>query len=174
MMKKPVKYISGVVVALLISIGMLYVNNDIGINKSKLEVNARKSQKIEVDWQAAKGISKTMAAMIFYSKDLSDSTFSIYVNHPGLSFGYFFRAGGSVLETEEYIAECTVEGYDERAFISMNKQQVCKVEIDDGNEIRTIEIDSEKPFAVVLPNNCGNVVFYNINESVVESVLYRL
>ena len=36
-------------------------------------------------------ISDTMAAFISYPQDKTDHTFSVYVNRPGLSFGYFFQ-----------------------------------------------------------------------------------
>ena len=49
-----------------------------------------------------------------------------------------------------------------------------KVEIDDGNEVQTIEIDSEKPFAFILPANAGNVTIYDINGNIVESVQHKI
>ena len=64
---------------------------------------------------------------ISYPQDLSDHSFSVYVNRPGLSFGYFFRGGGNLSGGQRGIAEYTVEGYNERAFISMNQQQVTPV-----------------------------------------------
>lgn len=54
-----------------------------------------------------------------------------------------------------------MEGYNERAFISMNAQNVKRLEIDDGNSIQVIDIDSSNPFALVLPVNAGTVTFYN-------------
>ena len=48
-------------------------------------------------------------------------------------------------EVQRGIAEYTVEGYNERAFISMNQQQVTQLEIDDGNTIQVLDIDSNKP-----------------------------
>ncbi len=169
-MKKIGKYFGIALIVMVIAICFLYFNNDIGISRTNIEKDARYSQKIEDNWQVAKDTTDTMSAMIFYSEDFSDHTFSIYVNRPGLSFGYFFISGGSVIETEEYVAEFSAEGYDERAFVSMNKQQVSKVDIDDGNTIQTIKIDSKKPFAFILPNNCGSVTIYDINGNIVESV----
>ncbi len=66
------------------------------------------------------------------------------------------------------IAEYTVEGYNERAFISMNQQQVTQLEIDDGNTIQVLDIDSNKPFAIVLPINAGTITFYDVNGNTVE------
>ena len=66
------------------------------------------------------------------------------------------------------ICEYTVEGYNERAFISMNQQQVTQLEIDDGNTIQVLDIDSNKPFAIVLPINAGTITFYDVNGNTVE------
>lgn len=173
-MKKLIKYLGSFMVAILVAVCFLYFNNDIGISRSNIEKDARYSHKIEATWNVAKDTTETMSAMIFYSDDLADHTYSIYVNRPGLSFGYFFRGGGSVIETERYIAEIHIEGYNERAFVSMNRQQVTKVEIDDGNEVQTIKIDSEKPFVFILPNNVGSLTIYDINGNIVESARHRL
>ena len=62
----------------------------------------------------------------------------------------------------------TVEGYNERAFISMNQQQVTQLEIDDGNTIQVLDIDSNKPFAIVLPISAGTITFYDVNGNTVE------
>lgn len=173
-MKKLIKYLGSFILVILISVCFLYLNNDIGISRSNIEKDARYSHKIKDTWDVAKDTTESMSAMIFYSEDFSDHTFSIYVNRPGLSFGYFFRGGGSVIETERYIAEIYIEGYNERAFVSMNRQQVSKVEIDDGNEVQTIEIDSEKPFVFILPNNVGSLTIYDINGNIVESVQHKI
>lgn len=111
-----------------------------------------------------------MSAMIFYSSDLRNNTFSIYINRPGISIGYFFRAGGSPIETDGYISEYHIEGCEECAFISSNKQRVNKVEIDDGKRIKSINIDSEKPFALILPVNAGSVTIYDIKGTILKSI----
>lgn len=169
-MKKVMKYAGVIAALILMAILVLYISNDIGIPKASIERDARTSQAIVGDWQAAKETTQTMSAMIFYSDDLNEHTYSIYVNRPGLSFGYFFRAGGSVSETEQGVAEFHMEGYNERAFISMNKQQINKVEIDDGSSVKTIEIDSEKPFAFILPVNAGNITIYDRYGNVIEGI----
>lgn len=146
----------------------LFANNDIGVTSNNLEADIRSSQKIIDDWTVDGNIADTMAAFISYPQDKTDHTFSVYVNRPGLSFGYFFRGGGDIVQVEEFIAEFTVEGFDERAFISMNTQNVERLEIDDGNDIRAIEIDSNKPFVIVLPLNAGTINFYDVNGNIVE------
>lgn len=165
-MEKNFKYVGAMVAIVIISFLALYLNNDIGINKANIEKDARGSQRISNEWQVAKDTTKIMSAMIFYDESLSNHTFSIYVNRPGLSFGYFFRGGGSMMEG---VTEFYINGYNERAFISMNKRQVSKVEIDNGNSIEIIEFESREPFVFILPVNIGSVTFYDINGNVVES-----
>lgn len=173
-MKQAAK-IAGVVLAvMLLLISFLWLNNDIGVSKISIEKDARGSSKIKDDWQVAKDTSDTMSAMVFYPEDKSDHSFQIYVNRPGLSFGYFFRSGGDIVEVENYIAEFTVEGYNDRAFVSINTQKVVRMEIDNGNSIEKIDIDSSKPFAFVLPKNIGNITFFDINNNVVDTMNHPL
>ncbi|MEG2290715.1 MAG: hypothetical protein RSA29_14745 [Clostridium sp.] len=169
-MKKIIKLTGVVLAVILVSVLFLYFNNDIGISQSSIESDARKSQKIVKDWQVAKDTSDTMSAMIFYPEDKYDYTFSIYVNRLGISFGYFFRGGGNIAEVERYIVEFSIEGYNERAFISLNNQQVERLEINDGNSTQMIKIDSSKPFVFVLPKNIGSITFIDINGNAVETV----
>ena len=156
----------GVVLACILFVCFLYTNNEIGVTSSKLEADIRSSQKIKDDWTVDGSVSSTMAAYISYPQDLSDHSFSVYVNRPGLSFGYFFRGGGTLSGIQRGIVEFTVEGYNERAFISMNQQQVQQLEIDDGNTIQVVDIDRNKPFAIVLPINAGNITFYDVTINV--------
>ena len=155
------KIVIGVVLACILFVCFLYTNNEIGVTSSKLEADIRSSQKIKDDWTVDGSVSSTMAAYISYPQDLSDHSFSVYVNRPGLSFG-------TLSGIQRGIVEFTVEGYNERAFISMNQQQVQQLEIDDGNTIQVVDIDRNKPFAIVLPINAGNITFYDVNRNTVE------
>lgn len=168
-MKKYIgRVLIGVILVVVVFVGFLYFNNDIGLPQSKLEKDIRSSQKISEDWTVSGAVSDIMAAYISYPEDQSDHTFSVYVNRPGISFGYFFRGGGSLGVVETEIAEFTIEGYNERAFVSMNKQLVERLEIDDGNDVQVIDIDSTKPFAIIVPSNAGSLSFYDVNGNVVE------
>ena len=168
-MKKIVlKTVIGILLVCSLFIGFLYVSSDIGVASGNLEADIRSSQKIKEDWAVDGSVSDTMAAYISYPQNKSDHTFSVYVNRPGLSFGYFFRGGGTLSGIQRGIVEFTVEGYNERAFISMNQQQVQQLEIDDGNTIQVVDIDRNKPFAIVLPINAGNITFYDVNRNTVE------
>lgn len=162
------KIVIGIVFVCILFVGYLYANNDIGVTSTNLEADIRSSQKIKDDWTLDGSVSNTMAAYISYPQDKSAHTFSVYVNRPGLSFGYFFRGGGNLSEVQRGIVEFTVEGYNERAFISMNQQHVQQLEIDDGNAIQVIDIGSNKPFVIVLPINAGKITFYDVNRNTVE------
>ena len=174
MKKRFLKIVIGIVFVCVLFVGFLYANNDIGMTSTNLEADIRSSQKIKDDWTLEGSVSNTMAAYISYPQDMSDHTFSVYVNRPGLSFGYFFRGGGDIVEVDDYIAEFVVEGNNERAFISMNTQNIVRLEVDDGNGIQVIDIDSGKPFAIVLPLNVGNICFYDTNGNVVEYLRQQL
>ena len=163
-MKKIVlKTAIGILLVCSVFVGFLYVSNDIGIASGNLETDIRSSQKIKEDWAVDGSVSDTMAAYISYPQDMSDHTFSVYVNRPGLSFGYFFRGGGSLSGVERGIVEFTVDGYNERAFISMNQPKAARLEIDDGNTVQIIDLNSDQPFAIVLPANTGVIHFYDGN-----------
>ena len=168
MKKVMFKMALGLVLGCVFFVGFLYAGDDIGVTSTNLESDVRGSQKIPDDWIITGSVSDTMAAYISYPQDMSDHTFSVYVNRPGLSFGYFFRGGGSLSGVDRGITEFTVEGYSERAFISMNQQQVARLEVDDGNSIQVIDIDSKKPFAIVLPINSGIITFFDANGRPVE------
>lgn len=168
-MKKNIgKIVLALVLVCVVFVGILYANNCFGIRGPKIESDIRASQKIQSDWTVDGVVSDSMAAFISYPQDKSDHTYSVYVNRPGFFFGYFFRGGGDIVAVEDFISEFTVEGYNERAFISLNTQKVDRLEIDDGNEVQVIDIDSDKPFAIVLPMNAGNIAFYDIDGNIVE------
>ena len=44
----------------------------------------------------------------------------------------------------------------------MNQQQVTQREIDDGNTMQVLDIDSNKPFAIVLPISAGTITFREV------------
>ena len=166
--------IPGILVLGVLFLGFLFVNNDIGVSATKIEADIRSSQKITVDWNVEGSVSDSMAAFISYPQDKTDHTFSVYVNRPGFSFGYFFRGGGDINAVQKHIAEYVVEGYNDRAFISMNEQKVVRIEIDNGNSIDVKEIDPNNPFAIVLPVNAGTITFIDINGNEVTSYEQKL
>lgn len=167
-MKKKITSLKSVAPLLtMFALVFLFLKNNMGITRSFIEKDARKSQAIKDNWQAAKHTTNTMSAMIFYPEDKSGHVYSVYITHSGLSLGYYFRMGGSNSSIEQSVAEISITDNRDRAFLSLNKQQVCKIEIDNGVENKTIEVDSEKPFVYIIPKNSGNITFYDIEGNIV-------
>lgn len=166
------KKVLGIIVIVLCAILLLFMIGRMmsvfGVSAKSLEADARKSQKIGADWGASKDVGDDLAAMIFYSPDKSDNTISIYIKHSGISFGYFFRFGGSVWNVEEEVAEFSFPEFaGDVALISMNKPGVERIEWHDGQKWQTITVDSKNPLAVILPKNCAEYNLYNGKDEVV-------
>ena len=144
------------------------IQADPGIPASRLEADIRKEQKIPDTWTVEGNVSDTMAAFIAYSQDKDAHTASVYVDRPSISSGYFFRFSGPATTESRDVTAFTVNGYNEAAFISMNTKQILEIEINDGNNIRVINIDPDKPFAIVLPLDEGSICFYNLDGKIID------
>lgn len=140
------------------------MNNSIGVFKSKIESEARKAHKINDEWESSKSISSNIGAVLFYDSKLEALSYSIYLNRKGLSLGYFYTDGGSIPSIEECVAEFTYNGYG-KVLISMNKEKIKNIEIDDGNKKEIIQINSGKPFTLTLPENPGIITMCDINDN---------
>lgn len=77
---------------------------------------------------------------------------------------------GTISKIEELIVSFIVEGYDEIVYLSGNKQNVTSIVVDDGSNKNSFAVDYEEPFVFVLPNNAGNVQFYDIDGEIIECV----
>lgn len=151
--------LSTVILALIIII--LFTKCCLGVSKKDIESNARQFQDVSDNWIITQETTDTVSAMLFYPEDHSDFIYSIYLNKPGCSFGYFFRIGGTISEIENSIVEFSFEGYGEVVYVSMNKEKVNLINIDDGSKIETIKVDDASPFVVIMPYNAGNVSFHD-------------
>ena len=152
-----------------VTVGVLYVNRDIGIPTDQLEQAMRESQDIPDDWTVQTSAGDTTAAGIAYAPDHSDYVFALYIDrdtHRFFTTGWFLTIGGSLFEISDFVAAFTVYDRPETAYISMNV-------IDSGTETRTIELDSTQPFALVLPRNSGSVTFYGADGQPAEVRIVR-
>ena len=48
----------------------------------------------------------------------------------------------------------------------MNKDKVARIEINNGINITNIDVNPAKPFAIVIPTDCGFVTLFDINGNV--------
>ena len=161
------KVVIGIIAIVIIVVFVLFANNCIGLSTNKLELDIRSSRNIQENWTVDGNVSDSMAAYIAYSGEKGGGSFYVYVNRPGLSFGWFLREGGSLSSVDQGITEFRVDGYQESAFISMNKQNVVKAELGEGDSAAVVNIEAGKPFAIVLPENIM-VTFYDVDGNIVE------
>lgn len=166
--RKPSDLVAAIIIGCIFLAAAVYMTGIFGVPSFWLEKDIRSSQKISDDWTVEGTVSDQMAIYLSYPEDRSDCTYSFYLNRPGLSFGYFFRSSGSVNKTDDLIGEITVDGYTERAYFSMNQSKVTRAEVSDGSKVETIEINSDKPFTLILPADAGIVTFYDVDGNIVE------
>ena len=158
-----------VILTILILVnGFIFFRDSIGVSLSNIEADARSSQKIDVNYDVVSDSTDTMSAMLFYGENEKNHTFSIYVNRPSLSFGYFYRSGGGAGNIELSVFRESFQGYDDYAVLSMNKLQIAEMIVANDELSTTYKIDSTKPFAFVLPIDSGTVTFYDVDGNVVD------
>lgn len=156
----------GVVLIILLAFLIVWKADILGVSESRLEQDARESQNIESDWEVARDINEDICAMLFYDEDRDECTYSIYLSREGLSYGYFFRQGG----TDPYLTE-GVRGvvFEDKgiALMSLNEDKVSKIIVENGDSERVIQVDPEEPFAVVLPVDCSAITMYDAQDNIV-------
>jgi len=145
---------------LLIVIIVLIKPNSFGVLANHIEDDARAKQKIDNAWRVSQTANDKIAAMIFFSEALDDYKFSIYIKHNWGSFGYHFSYGGSCSAIMDGIQRFSY-GNKGFALISMNHSQISRIEVNNGVHISSMAINSELPFALVFPNDCGSIVLYD-------------
>jgi hypothetical protein len=161
-MKIKKEYVVVVLLIIFLSYLVLKSSSVFGISSDNLEKDARESQKIDSAWDVSKSVNKNIGAMIFYKESRDDYIFSIYLNHSGFSYGYFFDSGGSIGEISDGIKKLSY-GEKGSVLISMNKKEVARIELDNGIKVTIISIDSTKPFAEVIPSNCGRLTLFDVD-----------
>ena len=163
--------ISGACVILFLGAMILWKADIFGVPKSGLEKDVRETMKIDSSWESVQAVNDDLGALIFYSPEQNEYTYAVYFNRDGFSFGYFFQEGGSGPYIEEGVQEIIYESKG-KVLLSMNTDGICRIVADSYATEQTIEIDPERPFAVVLPVNCGEVTLYDAAGNIVEGKLY--
>lgn len=149
---------------------VVYLRSNTYVPVEQIEVDARKFHNIETDWQVVKDTNSNISAMIFFSEEKKDFSYSIYVYHNGFLKGYAPRIGGKIDEIRNACTKFVFNEIDSIAYLSMNAQKICKVEIDDGDNVTTVSLNASEPFALVFSSNVGNVTFYNENEEIITPI----
>ena len=145
-----------IVLAVIAAIG----TGDVGVSQHRIEKDARQKQKIDENWLVAKDITDELGAMLFYDETSGSHVFSVYLKRGGLSWGYFFRDGGTLDSVSTGIQGFSY-GEQGMALLSMNHERIEKIRMSRGQKIEMIEIDPEAPFAVVIPGDTSEVELLN-------------
>ena len=127
--------------------------------KEEVIMDARSSQKIDENWLVKSVETDELVAMLFYSEDQTNHTFSIYVNDG--ENDYRFVRGGSLLAYDDEVQRYAVDGNSYQVFISMNQAKITKYKIDNLCNAQETSVNKLEPFVVVLPLDSGDVSFYD-------------
>ena len=145
----------GMVLIVLLAFLIIWQAGIFGVSKGRLEQDARERQHVA-----------NICAMLFYDEDKGEYAYSIYLTRDGLSYGYFYRQGGTDAYMEEGVKGLVFENKG-IALLSLNEDKVCKIVVDNSVEKKTIQVDSNEPFAIVLPIDCSAITMYDAQENVV-------
>lgn len=124
--------------------------NGVGTSKSHIQERAREDQNIPDDWYVSEQVTDTLSVMLFYNGDITEHTFSLYINRTGRPFGYSFSQGGIDASIQSGVREFNVEDSGEKVYISMNSRKANSIIISDSDGITKKEIDADKPFVLVV------------------------
>ncbi|MCI9338248.1 MAG: hypothetical protein HFH93_12060 [Lachnospiraceae bacterium] len=156
----------GMVLIILLAFLIIWQAGIFGVSKDRLEQDARQKQHVAGSWEMAQAVDDNICAMLFYDEDKGNYAYSIYLTKGGLSYGYFYRQGGTDAYMEEGVKGLVFEDKG-IALLSLNEDKVCKIVVDNNVEERTIQVDSDQPFAIVLPIDCSAITMYDAQENVV-------
>lgn len=115
-------------------------------------------------WNSTFAIGDELAACIRYKDGGPDCTASIYINRPGLSFGWFFRYGGSVHAGETTVEVLYIEGVGESVLLCPDGAGVSRLEAENASQ----DLPYGHPFALVLPADMGAFTLYDAAGNEVE------
>ena len=142
---------------------LLKLDHRIGVPLDNVLADAMDSQSIAPESVSAMDATEQMAGLVFYNDGKEKATFSVYVNRPGMSFGYFFRGGGSWGSVDTGVGDFYIEGYDHHALLSANHVHISKIAVGE----RTMAIDPNAPFALVLSVDEGEAILYDMAGNVI-------
>ena len=147
-MKRVLRYTLPAVALLALTALLLWFRGDIGIPRSRIAADVRADLPAGALLQAEYG--EKLAAVLVETE--GEPALRVYVNRPGLSFGWFFRYGGSAPAGR---AVCFT-GAGERLCAAGYGHGIVSVEIGGENPLPV----PEGPFVLVLPAN-RSAVFYD-------------
>lgn len=156
---------------IVLTIGFVSYNSHTGVSKSDIEKQARIDLSVDSNWKAEKAIGNSVSGILFYDQTRSAYKYAIYIKKP-LSLEFFFTSGGCTQLEMKGVVKYTNANSLEAVYLSMNKQKVNRIELNNGNNIEEVEVDHTKPFAVIFPSDAKSVTFQDIDGNHVEIIYF--
>lgn len=151
---------------LLVFAVFFLAGGEIGMPKASLEKDLLADGHIPDDWTIQQASSDRTTVFLYYPPEKNGYGFSVYVNRPGLSFGYFFagshmaaNVSGSAGDLSAEIREYPVLHTGDRVFLSMNQSKIVSVLVDNGVSPREIPLDPDQPFVLLFAQGSGEITF---------------
>lgn len=145
----------------ILSIGILFkANGIVGLSDSRLENDARISQKIDDTWSSTGETNNEMGALLFYDETIEEHTFSIYLNRPGFSYGYFFSHGGASSTIDSGVKAYSYGAYG-MVLMSMNTKKVSQIKLENEESLEIVKLDPLKPFVLLVPEAIEKVSLFD-------------
>lgn len=152
---------------IIVSLSFCLMKHLMGVSKEKTEAEARVFHNIDESWQSIQATNDDVSAMLFFLPTEAVISIRFTASTKDYQKGFFFRIGGTISEISSECVQFVFEDNNSQIYASLNKQKICKAEIDDGDHVNTISLNEDDPFILVFPSNAGNVTLYNTYGEVV-------
>ena len=166
MKTEKIPMLMGVVLIILLAFLIVWKADIIGVSGSRLEQDARDKQNVQSNWELVQAINEDICAMLFYDENRQEYVYSVYLTREGISYGYFFAEGGSDSHMTEKVKGIAFENKG-IVLLSLNQDNICKVVTGSDAGQETILVEPAKPFALVLPVDCSEIVMYDAQDNIV-------
>ena len=152
---------------IIVSLSFCLMKHLMGVSKEKTEAEARAFHNIDESWQSIQATNDDVSGHAVFSCRQKQSFLFDLLQAQRIIKRVFFRIGGTISEISSECVQFVFEDNNSQIYASMNKQKICKVEIDDGDHVNTISLNEDDPFILVFPSNAGNLTLCNTYREVV-------
>lgn len=150
-----------IVIFLCLCCTICYIPN-MGISLRSLEADARKQHDIPDTWISYMDHTDKIACILFFDPTSEKNLLSVYLNHPGLSIGYYFDMSISRDSPDTIPQKFIFDGYGS-ILISTNSMKLNRLQI--GNSL--LSLNTKEPFVFCLNKAHENLFLYDQNNNCV-------
>lgn len=145
----------------------------IGISASEMEEIARRNVPSDENWESAMYYGDDAVVVLLYDQERVKYSFYVFEKRTEwFSSGYFlgFSVVGARIYTPNRIIEYDYDG-EHSVYVSMNDPKIKTIKAWDKNDMINIEVDSQKPFVVLLPEKCDSMKYYDEDENKIPGIV---